>query len=123
MPMPMWVAEVNKRVFNPMEKRKGKRPVITHVGRTSGKTYQTPLDAHRTDGGFIFILMYGSKSDWVQNVLAAGTATVTKDGETHELESPQLISKDEAWQHLPDTVQAPPGFLNVTEYLRMDLAV
>ena len=66
--------------------------------------------------------MYGSKSDWVQNVLAAGAASVTKDGETFELESPQVISKDEAWQHLPDTVQAPPEFLNVSEYLRMDLS-
>ena len=122
MPVPMWVAEVNKRVFNPMEKRRGKRPIITHVGRTSGKTFQTPLDAHRVDGGFIFILMYGSKSDWVQNVLAAGTATVTKDGESFALTSPQLISSDEAWHQLPDTVAAPPGFLNVTEYLRMDLA-
>ena len=122
MPVPMWVAEVNKRVFNPMEKRKGKRPVITHVGRSSGKTYQTPLDAHEVDGGFIFILMYGSKSDWVQNVLAAGTASVTKDGKIFELESPRLISEDEAWQQLPATVQAPPGVLNVSEYLRMDLA-
>ena len=121
MPVPMWVAEVNKRVFNPMEKRKGKRPGITHVGRTSGREYQTPLDAHRVEGGFIFILMYGSRSDWVQNVLAAGTASVTKDGETFELESPQVISKDEAWQQLSDTVKAPPEFLNVTEYLRMGL--
>ncbi len=122
MPVPMWVAEVNKRVFNPMEKRKGKRPVITHTGRSSGKTYQTPLDAHRVEGGFIFILMYGSKSDWVQNVLTAGAASVTKDGESFELTSPRVISKDEAWHQLPDTVKAPPGFLNVTEYLQMDLA-
>ena len=122
MPVPMWVAEVNKRVFNPMERRKGKRPVITHVGRSSGNTYHTPLDAHRVDGGFVFILMYGSKSDWVQNVLAAGTATVTKDGDQFELKAPRVISSDEAWQELPDTVKAPPEFLNVTEYLRMDLA-
>ena len=123
MPVPMWVAEVNKRVFNPMEKRKGKRPVITHVGRSSGNTYHTPLDAHRVDGGFVFILMYGSNSDWVKNVLAAGEATVTKDGASYELTSPRVIGNEEAWAQLPDTVKAPPEFLNVTEYLRMDLAV
>ena len=123
MPVPMWVAEVNKRVFNPLEKRKGKRPVIEHVGRSSGTTYRTPLDAHRVDGGFIFILMYGSKSDWVQNVLAAERAAVTKDGETFELVSPRLISADEAWEQLGEGVKSPPGFLNVTEYLLMDLAV
>jgi len=28
----------------------------------------------RPDGGYLFILVYGSKSDWVRNVLAAGHA-------------------------------------------------
>ncbi len=76
MPMPRWVARINKRVFNPMELRRGVRPVLTHVGRSSGKTYRTPLDAHLIEGGYIFIVMYGSDSDWVQNVLAAGAATL-----------------------------------------------
>jgi hypothetical protein len=60
MPVPQWVAKINKRLFNPMEIRRGKRPVITHSGRSSGKTYHTPLDAHRTEDGFVFILMYTS---------------------------------------------------------------
>lgn len=49
--------------------RRGARPVLTHVGRTSGKTYRTPLDAHRVEGGYVFILVYGPRSDWVRNVL------------------------------------------------------
>lgn len=98
MPMPSWVGQINKRVFNRMELRKGKRPVITHVGRSSGETYTTPLDAHSVEGGYIFILMYGSDSDWVKNVLAAGTATLTVDGIDVELANPQLVSKELAWQ-------------------------
>jgi deazaflavin-dependent oxidoreductase (nitroreductase family) len=118
----MWVAEVNKRVFNPMERRRGKRPVITHVGRSSGRTYHTPLDAHPVEGGFIFILMYGSQSDWVRNVLSAGEARLINDGVVHRLVTPRIITHDEARKQLPDTLKAPPGFFNVTEYLRMDLA-
>ncbi|MGI9610722.1 MAG: nitroreductase family deazaflavin-dependent oxidoreductase, partial [Acidimicrobiia bacterium] len=76
MPMPTWVAHINKRVFNKREIRKGKRPVITHVGRKSGTVFHTPLDAHQVEGGYVFILVYGSDSDWVRNVLAAGTATL-----------------------------------------------
>lgn len=121
MPIPMWVAKVNKRVFNPMEIKRGVRPVLTHVGRSSGKTYHTPLDAHPVDGGYIFIVNYGSKSDWVQNILAAGAATLQVDGREFELVSPRVVTKDVAWQQLSATTKAPPGFMNVTEYLRMDI--
>lgn len=122
MPMPMWVAEINKRVFNKMELKRGQRPVLTHVGRSSGTTYRTPLDAHRVEDGFIFILVYGSESDWVQNVLASGNASLEVDGETFELTSPRLISDDEAWAQMPSNATRPPGFLNINEYLRMDIA-
>ncbi|MCD2106479.1 hypothetical protein O4214_16775 [Rhodococcus erythropolis] len=56
MPMPRWWGHVNKRVFNPRAISSGKRPVLTHVGRTSGTTYRTPLDAYPVDGGYVFIL-------------------------------------------------------------------
>jgi deazaflavin-dependent oxidoreductase (nitroreductase family) len=120
-PIPKFVARFNRRVFNPAELKRGVRPVLTHVGRSSGKTYRTPLDAHVVHGGFIFIIMYGSDSDWVQNVLASGTAAVAVDGEQFDLESPKLISKQEAWQLLSDKTKEPPNFLKVTEYLQMDL--
>ena len=120
MPMPQWVGKINKRVFNPREIRKGKRPVVTHVGRASGTTYRTPLDAHPVDGGFVFILMYGSRSDWVRNVMAAGTAHLRVGDDEHDLVSPRIITKDEAFAQLPPDVKPPPERLNVTEYLRMD---
>jgi deazaflavin-dependent oxidoreductase (nitroreductase family) len=121
MPAPKWLARVNRRVFNPMELRRGARPVITHTGRSSAKTYETPLDAHAVDGGFIFILVYGPQSDWVQNIMASGTASLRVGGEVYELVSPRLIPEDEARAQLPDTVKAPPAYMNVTDYLRMDV--
>lgn len=120
--MPRWWTHINKRVFNPMELRRGSRPVITHVGRSSGVTYRTPLDAHPVDGGFVFILVYGSRSDWVRNVLASGHATLTRDGRDVELTAPRLISDDEAWRAIGSRVKRPPSFLRISEYLRMDLA-
>ncbi len=122
MPLPRWVARVNRRVFNPREIRKGVRPVLSHVGRRSGASYRTPLDAHPVDGGYIFVLMYGSGSDWVQNVLTAGSARLTAGGEIHELTAPRVIPSDDAWQQLSDTAKPPPSFANVTEYLQMDTA-
>ena len=122
MPMPRWWTHINKRVFNPVELRRGGRPVLTHVGRSSGATYRTPLDAHPVDGGYVFILVYGSRSDWVRNILAAGHARLTLDGQDIELTAPRLISEREAWSAIDEGVKRPPGFLRIHEYLRMDLA-
>jgi deazaflavin-dependent oxidoreductase (nitroreductase family) len=121
-PMPRWWTHINKRVFNPVELRRGVRPVLTHVGRSSGATYRTPLDAHPVEGGYVFILVYGSRSDWVRNALAAGSARLRIDGQDLELTAPRLISEAEAWAAIGDGVKRPPGVLNITEYLRMDLA-
>lgn len=120
MPMPRWWGQVNKRVFNPRELDRGVRPVLTHVGRTSGKLYRTPLDAHPVEDGYLFILVYGSGSDWVRNVLTAGRAVLTVDGEEVELTAPRLVGEEEAWAALPATVKRPPRFLRIEEYLRMD---
>lgn len=122
MPMPRWWTQINKRVVNPAELRRGTRPVLTHVGRTSGATYRTPLDAHRVDGGYVFILVYGSKSDWVRNVLAAGHARLTVDGQQIQLTAPRVISDQEAWRAIGEEAKRPPGFLRINEYLRMDSA-
>jgi deazaflavin-dependent oxidoreductase (nitroreductase family) len=104
-----------------MEVKRGKRPVLTHLGRSSGKTYQTPLDAHPVDDGYIFIINYGARSDWVQNILAAGTAQLTVDGETVELDSPRLVTKEVAWPQMAAGTKELPGWLNITEFLQMDV--
>ena len=61
MPLPRWLAHINKRVFNPMEVRRGARPVLIHTGRSSGKTCRTPLHAHRLPDGYLFIPLYGPR--------------------------------------------------------------
>ncbi|WP_238009118.1 nitroreductase family deazaflavin-dependent oxidoreductase [Dactylosporangium sp. AC04546] len=116
MPLPRWLARINRRYLNPAELRRGVRPVLTHVGRTSGRTYRTPLDAHALpDGGYLFVPLYGPRTDWVRNVLAAGTATLTIDGAEVHLESPRLVRKHD--------VQPPLARLRASgnaELLRMD---
>lgn len=121
MPMPLWWGHINKRVFNPRAVRGGKWPVLTHVGRSSGRTYQTPLDAYPVDGGYVFVLVYGSDSDWVRNVLAAGRARLRIDGKELELAAPAVIGETEAFQALAGDVARPPKLLRITEFLRMDL--
>jgi deazaflavin-dependent oxidoreductase (nitroreductase family) len=120
MPMPLWWGHVNKRVFNPRAITSGKWAVLTHLGRTSGATYHTPLDAQPVDGGYLFVLVYGSRSDWVQNVLAADGARLQVGGKEIELAAPRIVGRDEAFTALSDDVARPPRLMRITEFLRMD---
>ena len=121
MPMPRWLARINKRVFNPIEIRRGVRPVLIHVGRSSGKTYRTPLDAHPIPDGYLLIPMYGPRTDWVKNVLAAGSARLSLRGEEIELDSPQLVKKSDVWPLLLTPAKVPPGISDDSNLLRLDL--
>lgn len=65
-------------------------------------------------------LVYGSGSDWVKNILAAGTATLTIQGDEVELAAPRVVTKDVAWPQLPPDTEAPQALLRVAEFLQMD---
>jgi hypothetical protein len=119
MHLPRWLARVNRRVINPREVRRGVRPVLIHVGRSSGQTYRTPLDAHLLPDGYLFIPMYGPRTDWVKNVLVAGEAGLFIDGKEIELESPRMVRKEDVWPQLPTTTKTPPGICGESELLRM----
>jgi deazaflavin-dependent oxidoreductase (nitroreductase family) len=119
MAYPRWLAKINKRLFNPGQVRKGRYPVVTHVGRRSGTTYQTPLDAFPTTTGFVLVARYGPESDWVRNVLAAGEATLRVDGTEHLLDSPRLVGLDEALDALT-TAEPPKDFARADDFLLMD---
>lgn len=122
MPMPRLMGKINKRVFNPREIRKGKRPVLIHTGRKSGQTFFTPLDAHEVEDGYLFIAVYGQQSDWIRNILASGTAKLRVGGDEVELSSPEVINTEAAVELLAKDTKMPAGFLQVDDYLRMKVA-
>ena len=70
--------------------------VVRHVGRRSGRTYQTPVVAAQHDGTFLIALPYGQRTDWLKNVLSKGTATIMTDGHTYEVSQPEVIPMAEA---------------------------
>lgn len=119
MPYPRWLAKINKRVFNPRQIRKGSYPVVKHVGRTSGRSYETPLDAYPTKTGYVLVARYGPESDWVRNILAAGTATLRIVDEEHDLDSPRLVSQKEAFDVLV-SAEPPADFTRAEDFLLMD---
>ena len=69
--------------------------LLTHIGRRSGRTYQTPLGAVPQGDGFVLALAFGHQVDWCQNVLTAGTCKLAYKGKTYELERPEIVSAPE----------------------------
>lgn len=120
MPMPLWWGQVNKRFFNPRALESGRWKVINHVGRYSGRRYRTPLDGFEVDGTYLFILVYGSRSDWVQNILARGGAILETGDEALDLTSPRILPSETAWRILGEKPKT--AFVKVDEYLQMDIA-
>jgi deazaflavin-dependent oxidoreductase (nitroreductase family) len=70
--------------------------VIRHIGRRSGRTYETPVVAAHHDDSFLIALPYGPRTDWLRNVLARGSATIVTNGDTYEVAEPEVIPMAEA---------------------------
>ena len=73
-----------------------KTSIVRHVGRRSGRTYQTPVIAARHDDSFLIALPYGQRTDWLKNVLGKGSATIVTNGRTYEVDGPEVIPMAEA---------------------------
>jgi len=50
--------------------------LIRHVGRKSGRTFETPVILAEVPEGFIAELTYGENVNWYRNVVAAGGCVV-----------------------------------------------
>jgi deazaflavin-dependent oxidoreductase (nitroreductase family) len=70
--------------------------VVRHVGRRSGRTYETPVIAVHHDDSFLIALPYGRRTDWLKNVLGKGSATIVAKGHSYQVDRPEVIPMAEA---------------------------
>jgi deazaflavin-dependent oxidoreductase (nitroreductase family) len=87
---------LQRAIINPRQMRSAGTPgayasVIRHRGRTSGRPYETPVGAVAADDGFVIALVYGARANWLQNVLASGSATIVHEGQTYQVDQPEII--------------------------------
>ena len=89
------VARLNKWVTNPVLRLLAPHlpnmTVVEHRGRRSGKVYQTPVMAFIGDGELVVVLNYGTGSDWIRNVQAAGSAGIVHRGTHYRLADPRIV--------------------------------
>lgn len=117
----------NKHVLNPvMMLVAGQKywyaGVIEHTGRRSGKTYAAPVVVERVGDGFIIPLPYGTKVDWLRNVLAAGRATVRAHGDTCQAVEPEIVDAATASAQLSPRRQREFARFGIKQYLKMKRA-
>ena len=95
MALPRKIARFNNRVTNHLT-----RPfvpylpgfgLVVHIGRTSGRRYRTPVNVFERTDGFVIALTYGTESDWVRNVLAAGGCELITRGRRYQLADPEIF--------------------------------
>lgn len=118
------VRRVNRAVFNPRQMGSAGTPgayasVIRHSGRTTGKPYETPVGAVPTEDGFVIALPYGTQSDWLKNVLAAGSATIVNEGHTYRVDQPEVAAIETFAAQFPPSDQRSHRLFGVDQALRV----
>jgi deazaflavin-dependent oxidoreductase (nitroreductase family) len=86
----------NKRLLNPFTLRFAGRwlspyGIVGHVGRRSGRRYDTPVLVSEVGDRFVVPLPYGTDVDWYRNVRAADECVVVYGGTAYRAERPRLV--------------------------------
>lgn len=86
----VWLAfiakTINPRALAAAKSGRGPFSLVRHVGRKSGKHYETPIMVAAVPAGFVAELTYGPKVAWYQNSLAAGGCELVVHGETFTID-------------------------------------
>jgi deazaflavin-dependent oxidoreductase (nitroreductase family) len=80
---------------------RGPFALIRHVGRRSGKPYETVIMVWPLGASFVIALTYGPKVDWYQNLLAAGGGSVLWHKQIYAVRKPEPIDAETALTAFP----------------------
>jgi deazaflavin-dependent oxidoreductase (nitroreductase family) len=96
----------NKYVTNRLLRRfvnlsHGPFAIIRHIGRRSGKPYETVIWVWPLGEGFVIALTYGPEVDWYRNMQAAGGGTVVWHKRVYVVGKPKPIDAKTALPAFP----------------------
>lgn len=99
------MARFNKAVNNPIQLTYAwllpPWVVVCHRGRRSGRLYRTPVNGYRRGAVFAAVILYGVRSDWVVNLLAAGGGSVVRGGRTYSLRNVRVLDPASCGPEVP----------------------
>jgi deazaflavin-dependent oxidoreductase (nitroreductase family) len=117
------IRSFNKHIINPLLRTfasasRGPFAVIHHVGRRSGKLYETTIMIWPMGDHFVIALTYGPDVDWYRNLVAAGHGTLLWHGKRYAIEKPEPIDVTTALPAFPPTFRPMLRLLGVQHFLR-----
>lgn len=74
--------------------------LLRHVGRKSGKIFETPVVSWSTSGGIVVPVTWGTTCDWYRNIMAAEACEVQIRGRWYYCTRPMLIKRAEMLSYL-----------------------
>jgi deazaflavin-dependent oxidoreductase (nitroreductase family) len=92
----------NRIVLTNTKSGKGPLSVVYHIGRQSGRTYQTPVLASYVEDKIVIPLSYGENVDWLRNVLAQGSCEISHKNRRMGATNPEVIDSAVALAILPE---------------------
>ncbi|QDQ98536.1 nitroreductase family deazaflavin-dependent oxidoreductase [Tomitella fengzijianii] len=114
---PRWLPRVNRRFTNRVQGVWAPHvppwAVILHVGRNSGRAYETPVLALLRKGTVSVALPYGARSDWVRNIFAAQGCRLRRRGRILELTDPRIVTDGSGGNALPRPMRALAGRVGI----------
>jgi deazaflavin-dependent oxidoreductase (nitroreductase family) len=120
MPLPKRLARFNRHVTNrvvgPVASRLPGFAVVSHVGRRSGRVYRTPVNLFRDGDRYVISLIYGSDSQWVRNVLAAGAVDIETRGRRVHLVAPEVV-RDAERSLVPEPIRPILRLARVSDFM------
>ena len=104
--LPARIRTFNKYVTNRLLRRfancsRGPFAMIGHIGRRSGKPYETLIWVWPRGEGFVIALTFGPKVDWYRNLLAAGGGTVFWHRRLYTVGKPEPVDANTALSAFP----------------------
>jgi hypothetical protein len=125
-PVVDFIRRMNRSATNPRVMRTAgtaqtHTSVIQHIDRKSGCTYETPIDTIETCSGLLIALPYGTRADWLRNVLDAGSATVVTNGERVDVNRPTIVAISDLAESIPRRTMRMLRLFGVNQYLHLEI--
>jgi len=125
MPIPKYIATINKHVTNRFfllfARWLPPFAIVNHRGRRSGRGYRTPILAFPTETGFVFVLTYGRDVDWVRNLMASDSGRLEYKGDEVPIHMIRFEKYAEVSELIPYLVRLPLGLISIEDCLLVEV--
>ena len=119
------IKRFNRRWLNPWMLRHAGGPHwyagrLEHRGRSTGRSYATPLWVEPVAAGFAMPLPYGRDVDWARNLLAAGEAVLQDHGVRYPVGNPRIVPAGDLLAEFPLLTRRIVATYAIREFMRVD---